>query len=95
MITRLVKMTFREEEINAFRELFNEVKDQIMNFPGCRGVELSQDIHDPRIFFTISLWEKEHDLQNYRLSALFSETWIKTKAKFAARPEAWSTEILK
>jgi quinol monooxygenase YgiN len=90
MITRIVKMIFRDEEIGPFRILFSEVKDRIGNFEGCHGVELLQDLKDPHILFTISSWEDEEHLEKYRNSELFSETWYKTKLKFAGKPEAWS-----
>lgn len=94
MITRLVKMHFRSEETESFIELFNKVKDKISAMPGCLGVDLLRDINDPDVFFTYSAWESENDLNNYRNSSLFGETWKATKAKFAYKAEAWSVEQL-
>jgi hypothetical protein len=36
----------------------------------------------------------EKSLEKYRSSSLFDEVWKLTKAKFAGKPEAWSTKIV-
>ena len=54
MITRIVKMTFREEEIEAFQQLFEARKDLIRNFEGCTHLQLWQGKHNPAVFFTYS-----------------------------------------
>lgn len=95
MLKRLVKMTFRADAVAQFRhEVFEESKDRIRAFPGCRHMELLQDVAQPHVLFTLSLWESEAALAAYRASDLFRETWAKTKVLFAERPEAWSTEVL-
>ncbi len=97
MIVRIVKMTFRKDEIEKFRSLFIEVKDKIEKFPGCHQVTLLQDIESPEIFFTHSLWDNQETLNIYRQSDLFRTTWNKTKVLFETSPEAWSlrTESIK
>lgn len=92
MITRIVKMHFRPEETNNFIHLFEEVKDKIRTFDGCKGVILLRDLRQPEIFFTYSHWESENALNTYRNSELFAETWKNTKAKFFSKAEAWSVE---
>ncbi len=92
MIRRLVKMTFREEAVEAFQDIFATSKDKIRAFPGNQHVELLHDVNNPCIFFTFSLWESEADLNNYRHSELFADTWARTKVLFADKPEAWSTD---
>ena len=92
MIHRIVKMTFRQEEIHNFKELFQEVYPKISTFEGCKGVELLQDVNHPNVFFTYSFWESEAHLNKYRYSELFKATWERTKAKFAEKAEAWSLE---
>lgn len=90
MITRIVRMTFKEENTKTFQELFEIVKDKILKFEGCNGVKLLRDINNPCIFFTYSKWDDENALNNYRKSAFFDDTWTKTKALFSHKPEAWS-----
>jgi hypothetical protein len=94
MIIRIVKMVFREEEIEAFKQLFEERKSLIRNFEGCTHLELWQDKFHPGIFFTYSWWDSEEYLNKYRTSHFFDETWTLTKQKFAAKPEAWSVNSL-
>ena len=92
MIIRIVKMTFRENEIESFKRLFEERKDLIRNFEGCTHLELWQDKMHSTILFTYSWWDSEEHLNNYRNSHFFDDTWSLTKQKFAAKPEAWSVE---
>ncbi|MBB1287258.1 antibiotic biosynthesis monooxygenase [Flavisolibacter sp. BT320] len=94
MIIRVVKMTFKEEEIFAFNKLFDERKSLIRNFPGCTHLELWQDKQHPQVFFTYSWWQSEDDLNRYRESHFFDDIWRLTKQKFAARPEAWTLDRL-
>ncbi|PZF73791.1 putative quinol monooxygenase [Taibaiella soli] len=90
MIVRIVQMNFRPEEVSNFEALFEERKQKIRTFEGCRHLELWQDAHDPNIFFTYSMWESEEHLNHYRFSEFFKDTWSKTKALFQAKPQAWS-----
>ena len=92
MIIRIVKMTFQEEEIDAFKALFDERKSLIRNCDGCTHLELWQDKNMPQVFFTYSWWQSEKDLDNYRKSHFFEDTWRLTKQKFAAKPEAWTVK---
>jgi quinol monooxygenase YgiN len=90
MITRLVKMHFKLENIAEFASIFDDAKLKIESMEGCINVELHQDIHQPEIFFTISKWESEKNLENYRNSTLFIDTWRKVKPLFKEKAEAWS-----
>ncbi len=87
-------MSFHEENIPAFLENFEIVKDKIRNAPGNRFLELYQDKNNKCIFFTYSYWETEEDLENYRKSELFTEVWDFTKKLFNDKPEAWSVDKL-
>jgi len=92
MIVRIVKMTFREEEVVSFKLLFEERRSLIRNFEGCTHLELWQDKNHSTIFFTYSWWDSEEHLGNYRNSHFFDDTWSLTKQKFAEKPEAWTVE---
>lgn len=94
MITRLVKMHFREEEVDNFIALFESVKEKISAMDGCKGVDLLRDVDNPQIFFTYSIWDSQKHLNQYRHSELFGVTWKATKAKFEKPAEAWSVEQL-
>ena len=92
MIIRIVKMTFRPEEIGRFQDLFLGWKPRIRSFPGCRHLELLHDVGDPRVFFTYSHWEGPEDLEAYRVSDVFAGVWPVVKAQFAAPAEAWTVD---
>ncbi len=94
MITRIVKMTFREENANDFLTVFDSNAELIRNFKGCEGVTLLRDKTNINIFFTYSHWLSESDLELYRNSELFENVWGKVKQYFIARPEAWSCEAI-
>lgn len=87
-------MSFHEENIPAFMENFELMKNHIRNAPGNRFLELYQDKKNPCILFTYSYLETESDLENYRNSALFDEVWTFTKKLFNDKPEAWSVDKL-
>ena len=92
MIVRLVKMTFRDEEVPRFQQLFDGWRRRIIAFHGCHKLELLHDASDPRIFFTHSEWESAADLDAYRNSPVFGDVWPVVKPLFAAPVEAWSLE---
>ena len=94
MIKRLVKLTFHENNINNFKEIFENSKHKIRAMSGCQHVELLQDKTHPHIFFTLSLWDTEGSLEAYRQSELFKTTWAKTKILFSDKPAAWTTEVV-
>ncbi len=90
MLIRIVKMNFHKENIPAFLDNFDKMKQHIRNAKGNRLLELYQDKHDECVFFTYSYWDTESDLDNYRKSALFDEVWTFTKKLFNEKPLAWS-----
>lgn len=94
MFIRIVKLSFHEENIPAFLENFELMKEKIRNAPGNRFLELYQDKNNKCIFFTYSYWETEQDLENYRNSELFDGIWDFTKKLFNDKPEAWSVDKL-
>ena len=94
MIIRIVKLTFEQEHVDEFLQLFNAAKEKILSFDGCMQLELLKDIEQPNVFFTHSIWENKECLQNYRNSRIFRSYWKETKKMFASRAEAWSLESL-
>lgn len=94
MFTRIVKMSFEPSKIDAFLENFNNNKEKIRNFDGCRLLKLYQDKNSSNIFFTYSYWESENHLEIYRNSELFNTVWASTKTMFNGKPEAWSVDTI-
>ena len=93
-LIRVVRMTFRPEEAQAFLENFEAHKSLIRNFPGCQHLELWQDQDKKNIFVSYSHWESEMALNQYRDSELFKSVWSFTKTLFSEKPQAWSTKKL-
>ncbi len=94
MFTRIVKMTFREEEVQTFLANFERNKNRIRDFDGCLHLKLLQDKTNHNIFFTYSIWESTAHLEAYRHSELFKSVWSKTKPLFADKPQAWSADVV-
>ena len=92
MILRIVRMTFQPDRVDEFTTLFGSVSKKIRNFPGCMYLKLMRDHNQPQVFVTYSKWQSEKDLNEYRKSDLFSETWAQTKVLFADKPVAFSLE---
>lgn len=92
MLIRIVKLTFKKENIASFEQIFERTKDQIRAFSGCKLLELYRDKDNPSIFFTYSHWNSEEDLENYRRSAFFKKVWASTRKLFSAKAEAWSVD---
>ena len=90
MVTRIVKMTFAEEHIPAFLELFRANREAITSAEGCISVELLRDTVQPGLMFTYSRWTDEKFIDLYRQSELFGRVWPETKRYFAAAPEVWT-----
>lgn len=91
---RIVMMTFQKDQVEAFLSVFQSSKDQIRAFPGCERLELLQDRDHPNVLMTYSWWKNAEDLESYRHSDLFKQTWAKTKPLFAEKPRAWSVDQL-
>lgn len=85
-------MTFRPEESQRFADFFSTVYPTIKAFEGCQHLELWRDTTDQNIYFTFSVWESEHHLNQYRFSDFFKQTWDTTRAMFEKKAEAVSCE---
>lgn len=94
MLIRIVRMTFKPEEVENFLLFLENYKSQIRNFPGCTHLEILQDIDAPHIISTYSHWESPEALESYRISDLFTFVWGNTKIHFAAKPVAFSVKRL-
>lgn len=87
-------MTFRDEHTQDFIAHFEKIKHKIVEMPGCESLRLHRDLENSNIFFTYSQWNADVDLQNYRQSVLFLDTWKIVKAWFQERAEAWSVNTI-
>jgi quinol monooxygenase YgiN len=89
-VTRIVRLSFKENKTETFLKLFEETYDLIRMFEGCSHLELKQDFHHPNVFYTVSKWASQQALDEYRHSDLFSTTWAKTKILFDSKALAYS-----
>lgn len=94
IITRIVKMTFREDSRLSFEGIFHITRPGILQFEGCFSVELHRDTHNPSTYITISRWASSDALENYRSSEFFKTTWAKVKGMFIDKAAAWTLETI-
>ena len=90
MITRLVKLSLQIEKAAEFETLFYQSQEQIENFNGCQKTNLFRSAGSQGQYFTISYWDTEQDLENYRATPLFKDVWSRVKPLFSAKAEAWT-----
>jgi quinol monooxygenase YgiN len=89
-LTRVVKLTLDPNLIPDFKQVFSAHKQHIAQMTGCLSLQGFQDNKEPHIFFTISQWENEHALDNYRYSDFFKTLWTTVKPMFTAKAMAHS-----
>ena len=83
-------MTFTQVTLPQFEAIFNKHEKAIGGQSGCVQVELVKDSINPLVRATVSRWDSEESLNDYRKSELFGEVWPETKRLFAAAPEVVS-----
>ena len=83
-------MTFTHDTLKQFEAIFKKHEEAIAGQPGCFQVELVKDSTSQLVRATVSRWDSEESLNDYRKSALFGEVWPETKRLFAAPPEVVS-----
>ncbi len=94
MLIRIVRMTFYEDKVGDFLQIFEESKYKIRAFPGCSHLELHQDCNANHVFSTYSYWDNEEAINKYRNSGLFKSVWSRTKALFAEKTMAFSHKLV-
>lgn len=90
MIIRIVRMHFKESGVEEFLRIFRANEEAIRNFKGCTYLELLRDLKDETVYTTLSHWQDEESLEQYRKSELFASVWSPVKSLFAERPGAFS-----
>lgn len=90
MLIRIVKLHFKQEHIETFKEILANTADKIRQFEGCAYMVGYQQNDNPQVFFTYSHWDNEEALNSYRDSDFFKSVWSKTKTLFHEKPKAWS-----
>jgi heme-degrading monooxygenase HmoA len=94
MLIRIVRMHFTEAGVEKFLDIFDEHKQSIRSFPGCSLLQLLKDADDPLCYSTLSHWDNDESLENYRKSELFGKVWGIAKSLFSERSHAFSLEKL-
>ncbi len=83
-------MSFNEDAVEDFLTIFNNSKHLIRQRKGCEYLSLHRDYHTPNVFYTVSKWNSQNELDEYRESELFAKTWAATKKLFNDKPQAHS-----
>ncbi|MES2776181.1 MAG: antibiotic biosynthesis monooxygenase family protein [Bacteroidota bacterium] len=94
MITRVVRLTFKPEHTQTFIEIMQQHHMLIRSFKGCYDLNSYQDTKKSNVFFTISTWQDETALNDYRHSDFFKVLWGKLKPMFADKALAHSMSVM-
>jgi len=94
MVTRIVKMTFKPENTEAFEEIFKKYHQEIRAVEGCQSLKMLRSSNEENVFFTYSTWKDASYLELYRKSTTFGIVWPQTKALFDKPAEAWTCDEL-
>jgi len=89
---RIVRLYFTETGETEFLKIFNQYKTEIRNFPGCTHLQLLKDKDLEFSYSTLSHWNNQSDLENYRNSELFINVWAQTKKLFSQKPISFSLD---
>lgn len=90
MITRIVRMEFKQEHVQDFLAHFGRIHALIRDYPGVRHLELHRDASRSNVFYTYSKWDSEAALETYRQSDLFKGAWGEVKPWFSEKAQAFS-----
>jgi quinol monooxygenase YgiN len=91
-IIRIVRLSFHEDKVSEFIQIFKESKPKITSCDGCIHLALMRDHNHAHVYYTFSTWASNDALEKYRQSDFFKETWLKTKALFNAKAQAFTLE---
>lgn len=91
MLTRIVQLSVKENSCEQFESFFRNNHPIISSFPGCSTVRLQKDMDNKNTYFTISEWNSDQDLEDYRNSDFFKRIWPLAKEFFSSPALAWST----
>lgn len=94
MIIRKVDLEIDPRKIEEFEKIFTSRNPALNKVQGCHRVEL---IKHPEIEFgysTLSMWDSEDDLNSYRNSVYFCETWKMLKPLFTTKAVAVTYELI-
>ncbi|GEM_PF-14731 len=94
MIIRIVRLPVHPDKTGEFILLFNNVRESIRTYDGCRQLDLLRDTSRHNIIYTYSVWDSEEELDRYLHSGFFRNTWKTVRPLFDGMPEAWSLEKL-
>jgi quinol monooxygenase YgiN len=89
-ITRIVRLVFEPQHVATFVDIYRSSYQLIRYSQGCNHLHLMRDHDNENIYYTYSKWNSHEDLEEYRKSELFSQTWARTKVLFADKPQAFS-----
>ena len=91
MIKRVVRLTVKDAAAKeAFQEIYRSRNPYKNGVKGCQDVKVMKDVNEDNVYYTVSLWDRNEDLEAYRQSDYFAETWPMVKAQLSKRAEAFS-----
>lgn len=94
MVVRFVSLRAHPDRQAELAEVVTSSAPTVRAVPGCRGLTILQDIHDPLHFLTWSQWDSPADLDAYRRGPVYGQVWPRIRACLAERAHAHTFEVL-
>ena len=92
MITRIVKISIKQQNQNDFKNYINEVRPIMADFKGCEHIEILKDKSNSNTFSIYSIWKNEKLLEHFRSSEMSGE-FNRTIEKWLEKQiQAWTVE---
>lgn len=90
VILRLVRLTFKPENVEIFLDFFSKTRSSILAFEGCLELQHYRDREQPNVVYTLSRWASPEHLEKYRQSDFFKNTWEQVSRWFDDKPQAFT-----
>jgi quinol monooxygenase YgiN len=74
------------EKLDAFRHIMQDVKRELPNAPGCKGVRVYNRRDNPHVFTLVEQWESQTVHQAFLDKATSSGTWAHIATHLAQDP---------
>ena len=95
MITRIVKMVIKPEEVSSFVKHREKFTNKIRSFKGCVSHDFLKDKNVNNTFFSYSTWDSEQSIDTFRHSELFQSLKEINNRYYLKAEQAWTVENIK
>ncbi len=93
MFMRLVQLKVEKEEIDRFREVYqDDIIGRLQKTPGCRFAGLIENGSEESEFISLTLWDKQEQAENYERSGVYEELLSKVRP-YLQNSSEWKIQL--